>query len=577
MIGHIINFDYTYNPSDLCFNCTTEIASNSKFYFGLSFDGAVGKLNENETQTKKTLKELFGEDIKQNIQSASKTLNGLILNKTQTKGRIFSPKEFRTHRKVTQGQIQDANVVYITFGLLVDIINDVIRVEHAEGRSEQFSIQVDGVKIGAHPNIISCNKKFLIPNAMAPYFSPESLSDSPERTTQPKNKLTESPLFESSKLNKTDSADKLMDMVLNNKKRRQNLSEALNYLNEDGWWNHSFPSLESVPNSLYYGYLSDIFLDYSSIEEKIIRSKSIKDFFTTLCQELNSEIRIWNIEFVSGTKQNTWTFRDSKFLDIDRLKAIKKEFGIIHDGDLIYNLDVFTQESVIKELSFGVKLSDSVANMVLHQANSQLATDGGNVTTTNQKFFINPVSDYLLEKLATNKTGGNSTSLTGKELNPSNYNQLPQSQKDAVDAKRENYLKALSEKATKERSFMKNIDDNVILFEEQINGQPRKTLRLNLPPDQKSKLLHMLEDEEQPLFTNLNSMPIPGVKVEFTLLGVAGFRTFQVFKVSNLPKPYDKGALFQITEIKHSITTDGWNTRIVANVRPIKSIETLIK
>ena len=72
-------------------------------------------------------------------------------------------------------------------------------------------------------------------------------------------------------------------------------------------------------------------------------------------------------------------------------------------------------------------------------------------------------------------------------------------------------------------------------------------------------------------------MPMPGVQVEFSILGIAGFRTFQVFSVKNLPEPYSKGVLFQVTEVKHSITSEGWITRVIASVRPVKDIINLIE
>ena len=91
----------------------------------------------------------------------------------------------------------------------------------------------------------------------------------------------------------------------------------------------------------------------------------------------------------------------------------------------------------------------------------------------------------------------------------------------------------------------------------------------------KDRLQIMLSDKD-PNFVNLNCMIIPGVKVEFSLLGIAGFRTFQVFAVKNLPEPYKDNAIFQIQDVRHTISGNNWETSITAGVRPLNGLQGII-
>ena len=105
--------------------------------------------------------------------------------------------------------------------------------------------------------------------------------------------------------------------------------------------------------------------------------------------------------------------------------------------------------------------------------------------------------------------------------------------------------------------------------------------KLTLPNQYKEKSLAILEN---PIDTNktsdttpyggssINNSPMPDTSIEFTVLGIGGFKMFQIFAVDNLPEPYKDKVVFQVKELKHSIVDNEWNTTVVCSVRPIHSI-----
>jgi len=606
MIGHIINFDYTFNASEMCFNCTTEIASNSKFYLGLAFSGIVSKNEENETSGKVNIKDIFNDHLLNNLKKyindgyASKSAGwagvriarnvkeDLIVRQSQYKegkealsykktgtsqrnvtsknltsvkidGRIFLPSKY--NERVCNGNpMKHADELYITFGLLTEILNDLINT--SEGEDAQFSMDISSTKIGAHPNLISCSENFLIPNSIAPYFGPESLIDDPSKLPYiPRETQSETPLNDVDKNVKVklSEADKLMDSVFNGGGRRQDLNSIINYFRISKGavpGEICFPLLTDLPNGSYYGNLKDIYLNYESIRKLLNESKDLKGFYKAICEMLNKDCPIWRLEPVAGATQNSYSIQDDKFLDVKQITLLKERMGISTNEPAIYHFDAFSQDSFLKDFSMGVKLSDAIANMVLYQANNDLSKntpdDPGRQSVSAQKYLFNKISDYVLDRLKVSKLGANTTA-------PANESATTrEDQRKFVD------------------NFVKTVDENLLMFTRVEPGSGKRHVsRLRLPNNQLAKLTQMLNDDN-PLFTNINSMPIPGVNVEFSILGIAGFRTFQVFGINGLPIPYSTGVLFQITSLKHSIGSEGWVTHITAAVRPVKSLISLL-
>lgn len=554
MIGHVINYDYTFNPSDMSFNCTTEIASNSKFYFGLSMNSFVHEPETEDTAqgaakgTKKNIADYLcvnvHAQILAHISKTDETGKTIESEPTNIKpdnrilkllnGRVFSPRFYRQLLKSETAIKHDSSQLYITFGCLADILTEVIK----SGRTS-FEINVKDVSISAHPNLVSCSENFLIPNSSAPYFTPDSLSDSDNRAAESAN--SENPINEGESA--TDEADILLHKVLNTYKR-QDLSSIINHwrILNDPSKKYSFPDADDP----YSGKLENIFLNYDFIREQIKSTPNIRDFLKSICQMLNDNIPIWNLDVIDW--DGNFSIRDMNFFKKSAFDALKSDYKVDGNDDPIYYFNPFVQNSVLTEFGFNVKLSDAVANMVINQANNirderESVGEGGIVV--NNRYAFPESRDVVLSKLNSSR-GTDSVGTSEPESSPSREIREP--------------LQNINEKSI---TFVKNLDNN-----------QKRVTRLILPGESgKAKVQQLLNDDSEK-FTESNTPPIPGVRVEFSLMGIGGFRTFQVIGVKNLPKPYEEGkVVFQIVDVKHSVKTDGWITRVSAVIRPLKSLD----
>lgn len=555
MIGHVINYDYTFNASDMSFNCTTEIASNSKFYFGLSMNSFVHESEEEDSPhnpnsaTKKNIADYLCVNVYAEIlASVSKTNDtGQSIDSSPIKhptdktirnllnGRVFSPRFYRQMLTAESATKNDGSPLYITFGCLADILTEVIRA----GRPK-FEINIKDARISAHPNLVSCSENFLIPNASAPYFNPDSMSDSDKRASESIN--SENPIHAGGNVN--DEANKLLHRVLNTYKR-QDLSSIINH------WRTQHNSAESYSfpekNDAYTGKLENIFLNYDFIREQIRSTPNIRDFLRSICQMLNDNIPIWNLDVIDW--EGNFSIRDMNYFKRESFVELKSTYNIEGNKDVVYYFNPFVQHSVLTEFGFNVKLSDAVANMVINQANNireeRQSTAVGGVVVNNRYAF--PESrDVVLSELKPVPRGVDSVGdATSDESSP-----------------------------TEKSEPLQNISEKSITFVKNVGNNEKRVTRLVMPGDSgKAKVQQLLNDDSAG-FTETNTPPIPGVRVEFSLMGIAGFRTFQVVGVKNLPTPYEEGkVVFQIVDVKHSVNTEGWITRVSAVIRPLKSLD----
>ena len=573
MIGHIINFDFTFNSSEMCFNCTTEIASNSRFYFGLISGDIVAE--QNELDIRNTAKALRSEFFTVTLQSVleyyvSKTVDfGENLAKRDGRmsaldaeyvkiiqHRIFSPSAYARKLKANAASMFGSKM-YLSFGLLVDILN-----ANNTTAITPIAINITGQKIGAHPNLISCSDKFLIPNAAAPYFSSKTLSDSPN-----KGSGSEVPLTPVSS-GRSQESDRLLKKVLSTN-QRQNLDVIINHLQIEQKTKFvvgstQFPSAENP----YEGMLENIYLSFDFVKEQLTGTPDLRSFLKSICEMLNEQVPIWKLEVIDW--ENKLSIRDINYLNVEILTQKKESFGIDSGEPAIYMFDAFTQNSFLKEFGFNVKLSDAIANAVVNQVNNQVVSDkrgeGENTTgnVTNQSYIFPVINDSLLKQMP--------------PAVPGSTESVPNTKRTQDVIERE--AKIRQDLLESRNVELKSIDEKTMFFKKQIVnpsgiGEIQGVTRLILPGESGKAKLKQLLDDNSVEFSSISTMPIPGVKVEFSILGISGFRMFQIFGVNNLPKPYDN-VFFQITELKHSVTDAGWITRVTAAVRPRGSILSLI-
>lgn len=497
--------------------------------------------------------------------------------------------------------------VWIQMDFLFEVVNKFCSVE----KNKTFTINVDKV-INAHPNLVSCDPNVIIPNGIAPKFNIGKVSTNQsnlsntvkdgiisqdeandlvqiggylpqESGDENKNQFLKSKYY-SEITNTSDpifkSATKVQTVFKTAGTYRDNLDTLVNRLyydignlsetNQND--NISFPFIydkeveilgeelmltdpkttrpEKVRRTYQkyrFGNLKNIYINSKKVME-ISENKEI----VTLQQFANAILNTIN-DAVNGF----WKFQISQndsgglaVLDNNNANLGEKSPNL----NKVYVFDVGGTESCIRSISMDTSLTSEQATLTLFQAGQNKPIDSK--TSMSARNASIPAISYIdrLEKFNPNDDG------TGES------NDVPSKSEVTVD---QNPLIA------KIQTYGQN--DQILTMTQayvQGNEDPIKSeknyVQLNLPTDLKDKLTQILDDGDTE-----NNLPLySGISPNFTLTvtfdGLFGFRMFQHFGISNLPKPYvPSNVIFMITEVAHHVTQGGgkWETVVTCLAR----------
>lgn len=585
-IGHVVKFNYTYNSSDNSFSVKTEIASSSKFYYGLALNRGFLSSRSTIVNLKTYIQTKLWDELKNPVNSRNnrkkinllngeydikskdpKTLNNLkninkyriskleseidflktlSLSKNPVKidDRYFDPKEYAKSRSIDLQRFNDS--LYISFGLFVDILN-AYNVQFGDNILGP-KINIENCIIGGHPNMISNDPSFLIPNEVAPLIDPRSLTDNPKLYFKVEEK-DEEPISETnSRFKDIDvmTSEILFGPESNKKPIRQDLNNIINYGNSK---NREFPSRDDT-SRYNSGMLRNIYLSKGLILSAI-EEPTLKSVLKVICDKLNYSMPYWDLHVELNHDNTTISIVDRRY---------SNKFQLTNSSEQFYSFDPYSQNTIFKSFNFNVELSTQVASMVVNESNSQndidnnpnkIVSDGSNVGLLigDGNVFDLFAGNKDIEKLM-----------------------------DPEIEEREKTKKSASELIELVKSNIKNINERSFTFEiNNEDGNSKKVARLMIPNDQTHKLLQLLNDPTGKTYTNISNMPIPGVTVEFEVLGISGFKLHQIFRVNDLPKPYKDRVLFRVIETKEIISNGEWTTSVKSSIIPVDKIETFLQ
>lgn len=497
--------------------------------------------------------------------------------------------------------------VWIQLDFLFEVVNKFCSIE----KNKTFTINVDKV-INAHPNLVSCDPNVIIPNGIAPKFNigkvsvnqtnldntvkgniitPEEANDIvqsggylPQESADPdKNQFLKSKYFNEV----TDTSDSLFKAATKVQTvfktagtYRDNLDTLVNRLyydignlsetNQND--NISFPFIydkeveikgteliltdpkKSRPDKqkrtyekYRFGNLKNIYINSKKVME-ISENKEI----ITLQQFANAILNVIN-DSVNGY----WKFQISQD-DTGGLSVLDNNNANLGDKspnlNKIYVFDIGGTESCIRSISMDTSLTSEQATLTLFQAGQNKPIDSK--TSMSARNASIPAISYIDRLEIFNKEDDGD----GKD------NEVPSKSDITVDqnpliAKIQTYGQN-DQVLTMTQAYLKGKED--------VLKSDKNYVQLNLPTDLKDKLTQILDDGDTE-----NNLPLySGISPNFTLTvtfdGIFGFRMFQHFGISNLPKPYvPTNVIFMITEVAHNVTQGGgkWETVVTCLAR----------
>ena len=470
------------------------------------------------------------------------------------------------------------NELWLNFGLVVDILN-----YHASnlkfGDAEVFKISIDDIKITAHINMISTDGGvLLIPNSVAPkYFVGGGLPTDDSLKQIFSHASTSIPVNKQLTVENFGHANVKLYQMCNQQPyahiMRDDLSELINQIRTEnvGTRNYRFPFCE-IGTANDEGYLKDLYINVNALTDP--NATTYTEFIENLLSRIMGACgSFWDLKLVSAagdpgiTEQSTMKIVDTKYIP----KNIT--------GEPPYVFKVMSDESILLGMEFHPILSNAVAIRTMYApadvtSTNKIKLNNGSNELLDYKFkdrltiadniktapIKNPDSDGIIRGML------NMVQTVSPPPNTKNAYQMTTQTLSASD------MKFISDRKANNTDYAAAIGNPGIGGNDLSNSdwRPSGTIivrRLVLP---NTDLLNFLLDDGD--FENNTGYTgiMPNIKTSFTLQGIGGLRTFQMFLVE-LPEPYSKeNIVFRITNVTETLSKGQWTTTIVAGIIPLR-------
>ncbi len=551
---------------------------------------------------------------------------------TNIKDHIFSGRDIQKIKYSHERDFDHRNkkgeeFTWLTMDLIVDILNGMKNSDGIKEYTEYFfDLNIDDITIGAHDNLISIKETILIPNPNAPKLNspynvylqnsyqpnpedaaggiidnielPFGLTQTQEETDtiiaagdsgvgNLNNAYTDKTKHKFFKPEYGKAHSKLMTYVKTNladkqlhnatgastKVHRQDLNYILNnWGRTNSRQNTAIPAKDQTfggkrnNDGLKRGYLKNIYVNLKFLKEVLLteQNNNIKEVYDVICAEINkSSCNFWELNVVDAPVENG----KSTLKIVDGKGPPNK-----NDAKKIYKFEYMTNNSIIKKLNFTTNLSNAQANQIMFKAGtydyttSNQLLDYTNVTNlSNSKKPEVVYSDRIIK-----------TKAGKKELTPNKLS----SRSSRLNVEDIKYYYTL---IGKDGPKYKDKFLQVTLFDEKPNPDSRGAdtitdfetydiVDIIMPFE--DLVLYMLNDGDLKTNTNIYNAPLRNVEIEISLMGISGIKTFEFFRIANLPPPFnDDVVVFQVMNVTHVVNENTWETRVKAQLRPAYNLQ----
>lgn len=472
------------------------------------------------------------------------------------------------------GRSRDPKNFWINLGLIVEIIN--YHSTHLQGVADQpfFRVDIDDCVIGGHPNLISSDGNILlIPNSLAPkYFSGQygyaayEIKDEDEYNSKMNlathfmkevkagdldpNEITPSLKYSNYRLQKIlnpmggtvkrDNIDYLINFnrykyASKKSKKRFEFPFNSNYVDDTDTTPRNY-------QAYYTGFLKNLYFNVTTLKEILNQAnvKTFDDVYKEMFNYMNlAASQFWDLKLVGSTgRSSTSGLATMKIIDT---KMTQYTSNGVED---IFTFDYYAADSLLQSINFRPMLSNAQAIRTIYAQ-----TDVNN----NKKVVVSGQNELLDYKFHDRLFVKNKKKQTAEH---------PRYFTD--DSFRSTMGKAQAVQPP-DRSFQMTTGG----LDEEGNEAPI-IYRLAIPKEYADILGLMLDDNDQahnPRYTGI----MPGIQAEFTIQGIAGLRTFAMFRVRGLPEPYSEdNIIFRIVNVNDTVQNGQWITTIIAGVIPLR-------
>jgi len=461
--------------------------------------------------------------------------------------------------------------LWLNMGLVMELMN-FFGCSSLKGFNNEslFLVDVDDCIISAHPNLISTDGDILlIPNAMAPKYHTGQYGAAATRGDIPYEKLMQPasqkmPIVNADELEKIKNDPKPTLKWANYRMRRvllqganygilrDDLSQLINahrykFGNPRGDFEFPFTGDYMVEEggelrvyeAWFTGFFKNLYLNTKVLKE-LVQNKDIvtlKDLVEAIFAKINQAAAgFWKFKLTGATgRSSSKGLATMKVID-ENLTQLTSNVGEV------FTFDYNAADGLIQQLNFRPMLSNAQAIRTIY-AQTNLENKQRVVMSGQNELLDYKFKDRLF--MDANK----SQNKEEPSVFTNNSYKETMAKLQSVDP-----LDKCFQMTTKDKKTQKKV-----------------IFRLAIPPSHEEILYLLLDDDDRnhnPRYTGI----MPGIQAEITIQGIAGIRTFSVFRIRGLPEPYsEREIVFRVINCNDTVQNGQWTTQIVAGILPLRA------
>jgi hypothetical protein len=549
MIGKITNYSYNLR-GDGGYDVTLELLQAGEAMYGLQTAPKAKRIDEasKKEEVLRNIKDFFETDLKDAIKESdiNKPYTFFANQKTgdsnavkgiapiESSGRILNAKIVKSAFDSVL-ELRKDDVGWIRFDLFIQLLNIFsARVSSVDPNIQLFKININDSYITAHPNLKSTNGSILlIPNTAAPSYNFRIGSTSNDEK------------FLSDQQNDFESANEALKQIIESTNDKATVEDIRVDIAKFISINNKvdvFPSLEdlSVTNGGvygprgYYGKIGNLYISVDLINKVFSNTEKMLDALKTILDEMSgAAVNIW--DFVIRAKDKNADALDLSIVD----KNFSTNIDQFRDKPL-FTFNPIDNKSIVKNLTFGISLPDSVALQTVYGDNSTVET------TREEGTFYSKIRNQ----------GATIQDRTWEDVKP-------------LDTSNDNGEVKKNRIQTGNVSFEKR---DYTLVEHTKKSKDNKEVAIQLDEPNVELVKAAITADRNPNNNAIFNGLVPGVEVELEILGLSGIRFLDVFRINGIPRNYADNALFQVKNVRQQLSDNIWSTYITAGLRPFPNV-----
>jgi hypothetical protein len=306
------------------------------------------------------------------------------------------------------------------------------------------------------------------------------------------------------------------------------------------------------------GNALNIFIKYETIVNHWKKTYTRIDFLEKVLETVNNNSfglfrLVYGLQYENGPA----TIIDYK-LAPDNIK--------IQNTSETYRFKPTTINSIVKEFSFNFEMSNLVAGRTIFNSGKFLADlekENKGKKPTDVGYIELPVSVY---KAVDNSTFGNADGWYS--INNVEFKKIKQNLEKAKEND-PNKTGVTTEDQKKEEATTEIEDFNEVIKNQSVNFLIDESTKSNRVETLIYKDRDFIQDYIEKSEKKKNKPTTSPISVSLTIDGFSGFRCGQYFNLDGIPEIYNQVGVFQITNTKHTVSKEGWNTTLEADFRVV--------